>query len=124
MPASKEGLLLEVLKYNPDDHWNLALYRNFYDIQLQDGRNKNVLNRDDQAGFRLDTTFTHKQRKCLSTTSRPTLTIHTDFVNQYSSILQTTSYLLMETKTTPTRCIAVVKPHLAFNKNPAQHAAD
>ena len=101
MPASKEGLLLEVLKYNPDAHWNLALYRNFYDIQLQDGRNKNVLNWDDQAGFRLDTTFTHKQRKCLSTTSRPTLTIHIDFVNQYSSILQTTSYLLMETKNYP-----------------------
>ncbi len=112
------------VKYNPDAHWSTAFYRNLDFIQLQSGENKVVINRDDQAGFRLDTTFTHHNKKSISLSGGPTLTARTDFVNSYPSILQTTSYLFMETKTTPAECIAVVKPHFVFQKNPAQHAAD
>ena len=35
-------------------------------IQLEDGRNKTISNRDDAAGYRLDTTYTHKQHKPIS----------------------------------------------------------
>ena len=112
------------VKYNPDAHWNTALYRNLDFVQLSTGENRVIINRDDQAGFRLDTTFTHNQRKSVSLESQPTLTTRTDFVNTYPSIIQTSSYLFMETETTPPTCVAVVKPHFVFNKNPAQHAAD
>ena len=52
------------VKRHPDAHWSSALYKGLDSIQLKDGRNKLLLNRDDQAGFRLDTTFTHRQGKC------------------------------------------------------------
>ena len=43
------------LKYNPDNHWSSALYRNLNHLQY-------IVNvkRDDAAGFRLDTFTTHK----------------------------------------------------------------
>ena len=46
---------------NPDAHWNTAMYRSLDYLQLKNGTEQVVLNRDDAAGFRLDTTFTHKQ---------------------------------------------------------------
>ncbi len=93
-------------------------------MQLKDGSNHVVINRDDHAGFRLDTTFTHLQIKSVALQSQPTLTTHTDFVNSYPSIIQTTSYLFMQTETTPSTCLAVVKLHFVFAKNPPEHAAD
>ena len=45
--------------YNQDDHWSTAFYQNLDDVQLLYGDDKVVTTRDDQAGFRLDTTFTH-----------------------------------------------------------------
>ena len=51
--------------------------------QLQiDGKHALLLNRDDQAGFRLDSTFTHKSTPSLNVDG-PTLTIHTDFLNKH-----------------------------------------
>ena len=47
------------LKYNPDRHWSCALYRGLSFIQYQDGSNITNINRDDAAGFRLDTLTTH-----------------------------------------------------------------
>ena len=49
------------IKMNPDAHWNTAMYRSLDYLQLKNGTEQVVLNRDDAAGFRLDTTFTHKQ---------------------------------------------------------------
>jgi hypothetical protein len=43
-------------------------------IQFEDGRDKCTINRDDAAGFRLDTTFTHKQHKSVSSKSNPEMT--------------------------------------------------
>ena len=39
-----------------------------------------LFGRDDQAGFRLDTTFTHKQHGSLGVNK--SVTTHTDFVNK------------------------------------------
>ena len=47
------------VKLNPDSHYCTAMYRNLDYIQFQNGEYKLVLNRDDQAGFRFDTTYTH-----------------------------------------------------------------
>ena len=73
-----------------------------------------VLNRDDAAGFRLVTTYTHKQNKGVQLANEPDLTTRTDFVNSYPSQLQTPSYLFMETETTPRMCVGIVKPLLSM----------
>ena len=112
------------IKLNVDAHWSCALYKGLNFLQLNDGRDKIVLNRDDAAGFRLDSTFTHKQHKVLAEAGNPELTTRTDFLNKYTSILQTTSYMFLETESTPETCIGVVKAHKVHRKNPAQHASD
>lgn len=48
------------LKYNPDSHWSNALYREPNMLQYTDGRHIKNVNRDDAAGFRLDTMATHR----------------------------------------------------------------
>ena len=84
------------VKYNPDAHWNCAFYKELDVLQLSDGRNKVLINRDDQAGFRLDTTYTHKGQGILYEGAETTTRV--DYVNKYSSILQT-SYHIMESNT-------------------------
>jgi len=54
------------VRLNVDAHWSAALYQGLERIQLEDGRDKTVLNRDDAAGYRLDTTYTHTQHKSIS----------------------------------------------------------
>ena len=44
------------IKLNPDAHWSSSFYKGLDKIQLEDGRDKCIINRDDAAGFRLDTT--------------------------------------------------------------------
>ena len=83
-----------------------------------------VLNRDDQVGFRLDTTYTRKQHKATSLSDKPELTTRADYVNKYTSVLQTTSYMFMGTKNMAEKCIGVVKPHHLFEKTPTQHFYD
>ena len=60
----------------------------------------------------------------LSNSDQPELTTRTDYVNKYSSILQTSLYLLMSTDTTNEHALAIVKAHGVYQKNAAQHAAD
>ena len=43
------------LRYNPDFHWSNALYRGLDYIQLEDGSDITIVNRDDASGFQLDT---------------------------------------------------------------------
>ena len=112
------------VRLNVDAHWSASFYKGLDVIQLQDGRDKCILNRDDAAGFRLDTTYTHKQHPIVADSANPEVTTRTDYVNKYSSILQTSSYLVPETSTTPQLAAGIVKPHIVFPKNPAQHAAD
>lgn len=88
------------------------MYRGLHFLQSKDGI------------FSLNTTYTHKQHKGLQLTDSPDLTTRTDYVNKYTSLLQTTSYLFEETETTPRTCVGVVKPHIVYEKSPCQHMAD
>ncbi len=112
------------IKMNPDAHWNTAMCRSLDYLQLKNGTEQLVLNRDDATGFRLDATFTHKQHKVVQLLDSHDLTSKTDYMNKYTSVLQTTSYLFPSTSSTPSTCIGVVKPHVIFEKNPSQHMAD
>ncbi|CAB4010628.1 Hypothetical predicted protein [Paramuricea clavata] len=112
------------VKLNVDAHWSSAFYKGIEFIQLKDGKDKVLLNRDDQAGFRLDITFTHKQGKCIILESQPSLTTRTDFVNKYPSLLQTTSYLFLDSETTEKACVGIVKPHFTYDKTPTQYYID
>ena len=82
------------VKLNVDAKWSSSMYKILDYIQLRNGLDKVIINQDDAAGFRLDSTFTHKQHPILQDKSRLELTTGTDFVNQYSSTLQVTLYLL------------------------------
>jgi hypothetical protein len=81
-----------------------------------------LLNLDDQAGFRLDTTFTHKSHGQLGVNQ--TVTTNTDFVNKHPCQLQTTCYNFTKTTTTNEICAGVVKTSVIHDKSPSQHAAD
>lgn len=82
------------------------MYKLFKQLQ-KDGNHMVLLNRDDQAGFRLDSTYTHKNIPTLST--KPTVTTRTDFLSKCPGQLQTTSYNFTKTVTTGDLCIGVVK---------------
>lgn len=71
-----------------------------------------LFGRDDQAGFRLDTTFTHQKHGTIGV--KKTMTTHTDFVNKQSTLLQGTDTLCMLLDPTPlcvyvsvSRCVSV-----------------
>ena len=82
------------------------------------------LNRDDASGFRLDTLSTHRLHRSPVVKGHDLLTTHTDYVNNYPSILQATCYNFSATKTTGKLCAGVVKAAGIYEKNPAQHYAD
>ena len=109
------------LKLQPDDHWSRSMYCQLE--MLVKGANKSIwFGRDDQAGIRCDTTYTHKQQGSLSVTN--TVTTRTDFLNKNATVLQITSYNFPETDDYPEVCVGVVKAHLVHGKNPSQHMAD
>ena len=112
------------LRFNPDFHWSCALYRGLEYIQMSDGKSIININRDDAAGFRLDTLATNRQYSAPSVKGCDVLTTHTDYVNRYRSVLQTTSYNFTGTATTLEYCAGVVKASPLFSKSPSQHAAD
>ena len=112
------------IRYNPDKHWSSALYRALDALQLKDGTDIININRDDQAGFRLDTLATHNKQATLCIQDSVPLTTKTDYVNKYPSTLQTTSYNFSSTGTTAEICAGIVKAIPLHQKNPAQHAHD
>lgn len=97
------------------------MYKLFKQLQ-RDGNHLILLNRDDQAGFRLDSTYTHKNIPTLST--KPTVTTRTDFLSKCPAQLQTTSYNFPKTETTVDVCIGVVKASQLHEKSPSQHSDD
>lgn len=113
------------LRFNPDTHWSAAFYKGLNELQLKDGRDMCLINRDDASGFRLDTLTTCKQYASPTLKGHEVLTTRTDYVNKYPSLLQTTSYNFTATQTTEEVCVGVVKaPTSIHPKNPCQHAAD
>ena len=112
------------LRYNPDQHWSAAFYRSLDALHLRDGNDILNINRDDQAGFRLDTLATHNKRATLCIAEEVPLTTKSDYVNKYPSTLQTMSYNFLGTGTTAEICVGVVKAVPLHSKNPAQHFND
>lgn len=112
------------LRYNPDKHWSSALYQGLNHIQLTDGLGHVLVNRDDATGFRLDTMATYRLQRTLCVDGKQALTTYTDYVNQYSSTLQVTSYNFMGTSTTGELRAGIVKASGLFPKNPCQHSSD
>ena len=82
------------------------------------------MNRDDQAGFRLDTLSTHHQYSTPTVRGKDILSTHTDYVNRYPSVLQTTSYNFTGSSTTTELCAGVTKAQPMHSKNAAQHFSD
>ena len=93
-------------------------------LQYIDGTQILNINRDDQAGFRLDTMTTHHQYTTPSIKGKEALTTHTAYVNRYPSVIQTTSYNFTGTNTTKELCAGVTKAQSLFMKCPAQHSTD
>ena len=112
------------MRYNPDQHWSAAFYRSLDVLHLRDGNDILNINRDDQAGFRLDTLATHNKRATLSITEEVPLTTKSDYANKYPSTLQTTSYNFLGTGATAEICAGIVKAVSLHSKNPAQHFND
>ena len=110
------------LKFNPDTKWSRSLNKSLNKLQT-DGKHILLLNRDDQAGFRLDSTFTHQSVPSLNADG-PTVTTQIDFLNKHQTQLQTTSFNFTKIKTTTEVCIGAVKASGVHQKNSAQHAAD
>ena len=113
-----------MLKFNPDAHWSAAFYRNLNFIQYTDGRHILNVNRDDAAGYRLDTMTTHRLHRTPMVKGSEATTTYTDYVNKYKAVLQTTSYNFSKTETTVEFCAGIVKPIGLFPKNPTQHSKD
>ena len=112
------------MRYNPDQHWSAAFYRSLDVLHLRDGNDILNINRDDQAGFRLDTLAKHNKRATLCIAEEVPVTTKSDYVNKYPSTLQTTSYNFLGTGTTAEICAGIVKAVPLHNKNPAQHFND
>ena len=112
------------LKLNPDAHWSVSFYKGLNGIQYADGSNILNINRDDAAGFRLDTLTTCKQYSNPTVQGKDILTTRTDYVNRHPLVLQTTSYNFTKTKTTSEVCVGVVKAIPIHQKNPSQHYSD
>ena len=79
-----------MLKFNPDHHWSSAFYCGLNWLQYTDGQMLLNVNRDDAARFCLDTMATCHPYATQGVGE--TVTVRTDFVNKYSSVLETTSY--------------------------------
>lgn len=110
------------LKFHPDMKWSCSFYKCLGKPQ-KDGQHILLLNCDDQAGFRLDFTDTHKSIPSFNV-GTPTLTTHTDFLNKHQAQLQTTSYNFSLTSTTSEVCCGIVKASVVHEKSPFQHASD
>ena len=64
-----------MLKFNPDTHLSAAFYNGLNHVQYQDGTNIVNINRDDAAGFRLDTMAMHRLHRNPVVKGSETLTI-------------------------------------------------
>ena len=99
---ARKGFTLE---YNPDTHWSATFHKGLNSIQLKDGRDLCLVNRDDATGFRLDTLTTCKQYGTPTVKGSEVLTTRMDYVSKYASTLQTASYNFTSTQTTAEICV-------------------
>lgn len=111
-------------KVKVSDSFTCILFRSLDALQLKDGTDIININRDDQAGFRLDTVATYNKQETLCIQDSVPLTTKTDYVKKYPSTLQTTSYNFSSTGTSAEICAGIVKAIPLHQKNPAPHAHD
>ena len=112
------------LRFNPDTHRSASFCKGLNQMQYKDGTYILNINRDDAAGFRLDTLTSCKQYATPVVSGSEVLMTRTNFVNRYLSVLQTTSYNFTKTSTTADVCVGIVKAVPLHYKNPAQHFSD
>ena len=67
---------------------------------------------------------THSKHPSPMVQGEQVLTSHMNYVNNYPSTLQTTSYNFTGTKITPKLCTGVIKASKVYPKNPSQHLAE
>lgn len=91
-------------------------------LQFKDGSDKMILNRDDQAGFSLDSTYTHKNHKAVCLEGKPELTSHSDYVSKHEGLLETSSYLFMNTENTGQVSVLVVKAPGVLHEKTEPHS--
>ena len=82
------------IKYNPDAHWSSAFYNHLNCIQYVDGCNILNLNRDDAAGFCLDTIRTSKQYANPTVQGKSVVTTRTDYVKKNLISVCVTDYFV------------------------------
>lgn len=70
------------VNFKPDSHWSCAFCKALDILQLADGRNKVLLNRDKQAVFQLDTTYT--QVLCYPMFNYWLVMCHVSFITIYN----------------------------------------
>ena len=109
------------VKYKGDTKWSRALYKCLDKLQI-DG-SQILPNRDDQAGFCLNSTFPHKNMPSLNV-HNSNLTTHTEFLNKHQTQLQTTSYNFTETSAASEVCAGIVKAAGVHQKNPTQYTVN
>lgn len=101
------------VKLNVDTHWSCSFNKTLDFVQLKNGLDRVVLNQQDSDWTRLLLT---KKKTVLAEKGNPELTTRTDYLNKYSSVLQTSSYMFLETDNTPLGCFGAVKPHGILSK--------
>ena len=89
-------------------------------LQYTDGSDIMNLNRDDAAGFWLNTMSTCSQHPTLSVDGGP-LSTRKDYRPKQACVIQVTTYNFSDTKTTGEICVGVVKAVPVHMKNPTQH---
>jgi hypothetical protein len=111
------------LKLCVDARWSNCQYH-MYDYLFFNHLRVVVINLDDAAVFRLDTSTTHCQHGTVANISQPVLMPTTDYSLSYPAQITVTSHLFERTKFQKTRAIGVVKPSFLFNKLAFQHFMD
>jgi hypothetical protein len=112
------------VKINVDDRWSNALYRSLDKLQETDNSNIFYLNRDDAAGYRLNTLACSNKFPTLMVQGHEDLATRTDFTTKDNSQIQVTSYHFTGSKTTTEDYAGVVKANHLTPKTPSQHASD
>jgi hypothetical protein len=112
------------VKINVDDQWSNALYRSLDMLQHTDNTNIFSLNRDDAAGFRLNTLATANRFHTPMVRVSEDLATRTDFTTKDNSQIQVSSYQFTGSNTTKEDYAGVVKASCSTPKTPSQHASD
>ena len=113
--------------FNPDAHWSAAFYLGLEHLYFATDVDKSVVNRDDQAGKRLHSTYTNMAQKSMMIQDCPTQTITSDYIfAEIKGVIQPSNYLSTGFRNpgAKTRLLSVVKANEVHPKTPMQHLND